>query len=589
MKAEEFLLLDQQRQEECFKLYVEHKGIYKEFVRGLIEKYSREDGVESYSAVKIHNYVKKYMSTHDITPEQREVIANFDSIVLHTKISIGKKVYDAFYANNCDYSLLATKSLELGLIDDSTGLPLDEFGLKRYLTYYTNTIRGKEIFDLFIEHKGLMYKFSDELIAKYILEDGVDSYTVAKIDSYFKGYINEIDCNPVEKRSYDGVIYKLFVDVFLRGETACRLYIKYNGNWDLLMQEFNNIPGYVDSKTGLTLNQARIQRDLNYFLENTDDLELTRLYGIVKRLNNSSVARNLGLEGFKLLFEYIKNGDEESIKDIIDTKGISKENFKSLINTYNHYYPNDTLTISKAYKYVDTLFSVKRDIKDPDKLEKVKEVELNSMEKIECLKNLLRYFVQCDNFVSIPEELMNFYGLTLKEYNNALENAKTSSDPELKALLDRFNAKLEFAFNEEQNRIDKLLNYINNGIYINGEFVDFNLYFFYFEFGIDYKGMSSTLSKHLKPGEVKKIRDWFKSKFNFQRIYKPEEEEELIKSINFSNSNGELTYDQKKIITSYIISQGWPLGTVIYSDMIQSVLNGYLDLESLNNSVGKHI
>ena len=77
--------------------------------------------------------------------------------------------------------------------------------------------------------------------------------------------------------------------------------------------------------------------------------------------------------------------------------------------------------------------------------------------------------------------------------------------------------------------------------------------------------------------------------FNFQRIYKPEEEEELIKSINFSNSNGELTYDQKKIITSYIISQGWPLGTVIYSDMIQSVLNGYLDLESLNNSVGKHI
>ena len=277
------------------------------------------------------------------------------------------------------------------------------------------------------------------------------------------------------------------------------------------------------------------------------------------------------------------------IKGIIDTKGISKENFKSLINTYNHYYPNDTLTISKAYKYVDTLFSVKRDIKDPDKLEKVKEVELNSMEKIECLKNLLRYFVQCDNFVSIPEELMNFYGLTLKEYNNALENAKTSSDPELKALLDRFNAKLEFAFNEEQNRIDKLLNYINNGIYINGEFVDFNLYFFYSEFGIDYKGMSSTLSKHLKPGEVKKIRDWFKSKFNFQRIYKPEEEEELIKSINFSNSNGELTYDQKKIITSYIISQGWPLGTVIYSDMIQSVLNGYLDLESLNNSVGKHI
>ena len=184
---------------------------------------------------------------------------------------------------------------------------------------------------------------------------------------------------------------------------------------------------------------------------------------------------------------------------------------------------------------------------------------------------------------------MNFYGLTLKEYNNALENAKTSSDPELKALIDRCNAKLEFAFNEEQDRVDKLLNYINNGIYVNGEFVDYNLYFFYSEFGTDYRGMASTLSKHLKPGGVKRIRDWFNSKFNFQRIFKVEEEEELIKSINFSNSNGSLTYDQKKIITSYIIAQGWPLGTVIYSDMIQSALNGYLDLESLKNSVGRHI
>ncbi len=572
------------RPKEVFDCYMANNGDFSLFINELVEKYSKEDE-EEYTTSKITKYLKQYLANRKLVKDEKEQMENIDLLNKKRIIEIGEIIYYYYLKNDGDFqSTYEELSNDPRMIDIHTHEHLDRNGMFKYMREYNNYARPKEVFDEFVEHKGRYYPFSEEMGIRYAKEDGlVRPYPVSKLKNYVDAYITDQErFTPEEKERYNGTLIEIVKRRYVSGGKFIEGYIHFNGDYNKVMEFFTNRPDdftfFRDDATGQVLNKPAMYDNVDCYLKKPNNQSRVNRYNIVKKLSLYTPVKDLGIKKYTQFIEKIKNGESlESLKEFCDKYELDKEAVRAIKKVYEIDMEFDKNVLETLDRFIATAFKGQNSTKEKEDKKQVY-LENSRLNKLECLKKLLEYYLQSDTR-RITQHLMEQFDLSPAKFDSALALAnENTSDVQLRSLLDKYYAKVSYIESENQEIVDALFKYLTVGYIINGEYTKFNTFDFYKEFGnVDLAEIKKSCYKYYKTSDAERMAKWIGFVFGGQRIYKTPEE--LAHAVDFKANGLALNSKEKLQAAMYMESMGWPLSSSVYQDLIYRLLCGQISLD----------
>ena len=572
------------RPKEVFDAYMANNGDFSLFINELLERYSFEDG-EEYTTSKITKYLKQYLNSRRLFKEEKEQMENIDLLNRKRLLDIGEIIYFTFLKHNFNFDLVV-KELENNprIVDVYSNEQLDRAGMMKYMKEYMNYMRPKEVFDEYVEHKGRFYQFSEALEIRYAKEDGNDKpYTVAKIQNYLNTYLEDTArFEAEEKKRYNETLIEIVKRRYISGGKFIEGFIHFNGDYNKVMEFFTNRPKDVDyfrdDVTGNIVTKPVMFDNVDCYLKKPNNIDRVNNYNIVRRLNISTALKDFGIKAFNQLIDLFKSSASfETIREFTDSHNLNRDHIRNIRNIYASTENPERDVIESLDEFIKVAFKAQPKERTGLSDKQTAYLENSRLNKLECLKKLLEHYIQSDER-RITQVLMEQYDLTPGKFDKALALASETTDVQLRSLLDKYYAKVNYIESENREILDRLNKYLTVGYIVNGEFSKLNTYDFYKEFGnVDLNELKKSCYKYYRVAAAERIVKWLRFVFNGQRIYKTPEE--LAREVDFKTNGLSLNDEEKLVAAKYMESMGWPLSSVVYTDFIYRLLCGQVSLD----------